>query len=313
MNLLRGPSLRAGDSVGVVAPASGFDSASLQKGIAALESRGYRVKLGANVAARSDQYFAGTPQQRADDLHAMFADKKVRAIVCARGGYGSQGLLPLLDMDLIRANPKPLVGCSDLTALQLWLLDRCGLVSLHGPMLAGDFARKDGVDFVSWDACLSGAMDWKVDAENGLSLLQKGIATGVLWGGCLSMLVSGLATPFELLADKREDVLLFVEDIGEKPYKIERMISQWSEAGKLERVKGILFGEMLDCEQPSSSYKLTDVLRRIFEKFDGPVAYGLRSGHVSRANVTLPLGVKATLECSDHATLTIHQAATISQ
>jgi len=311
MKLLRGKGLRAGDAVGVIAPSSGFDPAALSRGIAALEGRGFRVKRGTHLDARADQYFAGTAQQRADDLHAMFADNDVAAVLCARGGYGSQSLLPLLEFDLIRANPKPMVGCSDITALQLLLLDRCGLVSLHGPMIAGDFARDNGVDDASWHACISGTSGWKLGAESGLQTLQEGAASGMLWGGCLSLLVSSLATPFELLPAHGENILLFVEDVGEKPYKIERMMQQWRAAGKMERVKGIIFGEMLACEQPGSSYQLTDVLRRMFHDFDGPVAYGLRSGHVSRHNVTLPLGASAALECGENSDLTFHNGATL--
>jgi muramoyltetrapeptide carboxypeptidase len=283
----------------------------LDNGIAHLESLGYRVRIGQHVYAREPQYFAGTVQQRAADLHAMFADSSVRAILCARGGYGSQALLPSLDLDLIRANPKPLIGCSDLTALQLWLYDQCGLVSLHGPMAAGDLARDGGVDLESWNACLGGTDSWQLGSASDIQTLRQGQATGALYGGCLSLMVATLATPYEVLTTPSEDILLFVEDIAEKPYKIERMFSQWRDAGKLQRVKGIIFGELLDCEQPNASYKLVDVLSRMLADFPGPVACGLRSGHVSRGNVTLPIGVQAELNCDATATLTIKQAATV--
>jgi muramoyltetrapeptide carboxypeptidase len=300
-----------GDTVGIVAPASGFDEAKLEVGIAKLESLGYRVRLGQHIHQRAQQYFAGTPQQRADDLHAMFADPEVRAIVCARGGYGSQALLPLLDLGLVRANPKPIVGCSDVTALQLWLYEQCGLVSWHGPMVAGDFAREDGMDMQSWTSCARGMAPWQLASDSGLQVVRAGRATGKLWGGCLSLLVSTLATPFELLRDPQEDWILFLEDIGEKPYKIERMFRQWHDAGKLKRVKGIIFGEMLECEQPNARYSLRDVLHRVLEDFPGPVACGLRSGHVSRANITLPIGVSVELVCEDAATLVSQEAATL--
>jgi len=308
--LLRGRAFGAGATVGVVAPASGFDSARLQAGTKALQTLGYRVRPGANMALRTGQYFAGTAQQRADDLHAMFADREVAAIICARGGYGSQQMLPLLDLDVVRANPKPIIGCSDVTALQLWLLVQCGLASLHGPMVAGDFARTDGVDMASWNACTQATAQWSVGTGDGLRVLKPGIATGQLWGGCLSLHVSTLATPFELLPRINRPTVLFVEDIGEKPYKIERMFEQWRQAGKLTNVTGIVFGEMLECQQPAASYELEQVVLRMLADFAGPVAFGLRSGHVRSRNVTLPLGVQARLECADGAALTFQQAAT---
>lgn len=309
--LLRGKNILPGDTIGVIAPASGFDEHKLRAGIARLESLGYWVKQGHAIHERAPQYFAGTPRQRADDLHAMFLDPEVKAILCARGGYGSLALLPLLDLELARRNPKPIIGCSDLTALQLWLHEQTGLVSLHGPMAAGDFARENGVDSGSWLACTQGNVEWELGGDAGLSVLRAGTAAGRLYGGCLSLLLATLGTPHELLRNSREDILLFFEDIGEKPYKIERMLTQWRDAGKLQRAKGIVFGEMLDCEQPNSNYALRDVLARVLADFSGPVAYGLRSGHVSQRNVTLPLGVQAELNCAEYAALTIKEPATL--
>ncbi len=308
--LLRGKMLQPGDAIGIVAPSSGFDEGTLERGIARVESLGYRVKQGGAIHQRAPQYFAGTPEQRASDLHAMFRDPEVRAILCARGGYGSQSLLPLLDLDLIRKHPKPVLACSDLTPIECWLLEQTGLVSLHGPMAAGDFAREDGVDLASLSACLTGESDWQLNAAAGLQTLKPGIASGQLYGGCLSLLVSTLATPYELLRASSDDIILFVEDIGEKPYQIDRMLNQWRAAGKLDRVRGIVFGEMLHCEQPSARYTLREVLLRVLAEFRGPIAIGLRSGHVSRANITLPLGVVCELKCDSSATLTIRDSAT---
>jgi muramoyltetrapeptide carboxypeptidase len=320
--LLRGPALRPGDTIGIVAPASGFHEAALLRGLARLESLGYRVKLGSHVHDRVPQYFAGTPEQRAADLHAMFLDQSVRAILCARGGYGSQALLSLIDLDVVRQNPKPIVGCSDITVLQSWLLEQTGLVCLHGPMAAGDFAREEGqvaasddsrfVDLASWNACLTGEPEWQLAAASGLHTLKPGTARGRLYGGCLSLLVSTLGTTHELLRVPAEDMVLFLEDIGEKPYQIDRMLTQWRAAGKLDRVSGIVFGEMLGCEQSGVTYTLRDVLQRVLADFPGPVAFGLRSGHVSHANVTLPLGIACELDCGDHATLTFKGPATIT-
>ncbi len=314
-SLLRGRALRPGDSIGVVAPASGFTETRLTDGILRLEAMGYRVEPGKYIHERFGQYFAGTAAQRAEDLNGMFADPAIKAVICARGGYGSASILPQLDLDVVHRNPKPLLGCSDISVLQLWLLDQAGLISLHGPMMAGDFARADGVDLPSLEHCLFGDSRWSVGAAEGVRPLAAGRAAGRLWGGCLSLLVSTLGTPYELLPDAGEDILLFIEDIGEKPYQIERMLEQWRAAGKLERVRGIIFGEMLYCEQPSAHYTLEEVLRRVLANFNGPVAIGLRSGHVSHGNVTLPLGVRATLDINpdpasgDSATLQIEEPA----
>jgi muramoyltetrapeptide carboxypeptidase len=311
--LLRGRALKPGDSVGVVAPASGFSEPKLVEGISRIEAMGYRVEDGKYIHERFGQYYAGTATQRAEDLNRMFADPEIKAILCARGGYGSASLLSLLDLDAVRSNPKPILGCSDISVLELWLLDQTGVVSLHGPMVAGDFARADGVDLASLEHCFSGDSVWRVGAGDGLRPIFPGRAQGRLWGGCLSLLVSTLGTPHELLPDAGEDIVLFIEDVGEKPYQVERMLEQWRAAGKLERVSGIVFGEMLYCEQPSANYTLEEVLRRVLANFEGPVAIGLRSGHVSYGNVTLPLGVRATLEAGGDTSLQLDESALLAE
>jgi muramoyltetrapeptide carboxypeptidase len=312
--LLRGRALNPGDTIGVVAPASGFNEEKLTAGIERCQLMGYRIVEGKHVHQRTGQYFAGTAQERTEDIDAMFADSTIKALICARGGFGSASVLSLLDLDAIRRNPKPILGCSDISALQLWLLDQTGLASLHGPMLAGDFARADGLDLQSLDHCLHGDPAWGVGQAEGMRAIFSGQAQGRLWGGCLSLLVSTLGTPYELLPDANEDILLFIEDIGEKPYQIERMLEQWRAAGKLDRVRGIIFGEMIHCEQPSAHYTLEEVLRRVLANFKGPVSIGLRSGHVSHGNVTLPLGVKAALEVgAEFARLNIDEAALLSE
>lgn len=290
------PALRPGDQVRLVSPASWFDPEKLQSGIAALTRLGYHVRPAANAFAHFGQYTAGSPAQRLDDLHAAFADPEVRAIVCTRGGYGSAELLSGIDLDLVRRNPKILIGCSDITSLALWLHDATGLVVFHGPMAAGDFARDHGVDLASWNAALAARQPWSLDAESGLRVLRPGTAHGRLYGGCLSMLVASLGTPF---AVDPGDSILFLEDIGVKPYQMERMLLQLRLAGKLDRVRGIIFGPMLDCVQPGApAHLLEDMLLRVLEDFSGPVAIGLRSGHVPQRNLTLPIGVTAHLRLS---------------
>jgi muramoyltetrapeptide carboxypeptidase len=243
---------------------------------------------------------------RLKDLHHAFADDEVRAIFSTRGGYGSNYLLDGLDLDLIAESPKPLIGYSDLTAPQLWLLDEVGLPAFYGPMLSADFARPDGVHLASLQAALSGK-PYAVGSDEGLRTLHPGRARGTLYGGCLSILVALLGTPYE---PQTEDKLLFLEDTGAKPYQIDRMLWQLREAGKLEGVRGIVFGEMLDCASPGAPPELLEeVILRVFEDFRGPIAIGLRSGHVSRSNVTLTFGVEAELRAAEEAYLHLLEPA----
>jgi len=243
---------------------------------------------------------------RLRDLHHAFANDEVRAIFSTRGGYCSNYLLDGLDLDLIAESAKPLIGYSDLTAVHLFLLDEVRLPAFHGPMLSADFAREDGVHLASLQAALAGE-PYTVGAAEGLRTLHPGRAHGTLYGGCLSILVALLGTPYE---PQTEGKLLFLEDVSAKPYQIDRMLWQLKEAGKLEGVRGIVFGEMLDCVSPGAPPELLDeVILRSFEDFTGPIAIGLRSGHVSRQNVTLTLGVEAELSVQEEARLHLIEPA----
>jgi muramoyltetrapeptide carboxypeptidase len=305
--LLRPTVLRGGDQVRLVSPASWFDPQKIQVGMDSLRELGYQPQLGNNALARYGQYSAGNPAQRLEDLHAAFADSSVRTIICNRGGYGSAELLTGLDLDLIRRNPKILVGCSDITSLETWLHDATGLVVFHGPMAAGDFARENGVDVSSWNSALSRDRPWQLGPEAGLRILRTGHAQGKFYGGCLSMLTASLGTPYEI---RTEDTVLFLEDIGVKPYQVERMLLQLRLAGKLDSVHGIVFGPMMDCTQPGAADDLLDaVLLRVLADFSGPIAIGLRSGHVSERNITLPIGVQSELDLTGAPFLRFAEAA----
>ncbi len=273
----------------------------------ALRRLGYQPQFSGNALARYGQYSAGTTAQRLDDLHAAFADPAVRAIICNRGGYGSAELLDGLDLELVRRNPKILVGCSDITSLETWLHDMTGLVVFHGPMAAGDFARENGVDTGSWHSALSQDRPWQLGPEAGLRALKTGRAAGKFYGGCLSMLVASLGTPYEI---KTEGTILFLEDIGVKPYQVERMLLQLRLAGKLDYVRGIVFGPMMNCVQPGTANNLLEsVLLRVLENFSGPVAIGLRSGHVPERNITLPVGVQSELDLTGVPVLRFTESA----
>ncbi|MBV8629847.1 MAG: LD-carboxypeptidase, partial [Silvibacterium sp.] len=229
-------------------------------------------------------------------LRRAFADPKVGAIFCIRGGYGSNYLLEDLDLELGAKNPKPFLGYSDLTTMQTWFLDQLGLVGFHGPMVAADFYREGGVHEASFEAAVEGGLV-TAGATEGLRILKPGRARGVVYGGCLSILTFALGTRF---APQTEGKLLFIEDVATKPYQVDRMLRQMLLAGKFDGVAGLVFGEMLECTSPGASPDasrdpLDEVILRVFDWFEGPIAIGLRSGHVSHGNVTLPLGMEAEL------------------
>jgi muramoyltetrapeptide carboxypeptidase len=301
------PHAVSGDAaVAVVSPASTPQPERIERGLSALRELGFDPQSSDHVLTRGPLYFAGTPAMRLADLHHAFADDNLRAIFCTRGGYGSNYLLDDLDLDLIAESAKPFVGYSDLTAVHLWLLDQIHLPAFHGPMLSADFAREDGVHLSSLQAAFNGK-PYTVGASEGLRPLHPGRAHGTLYGGCLSILVALLGTPYE---PQTEGKLLFLEDVNAKPYQIDRMLWQLREAGKLEGVRGIVFGEMLDCVSPGAPPELLNqVILSAFKDFKGPIAIGLRSGHVSRQNVTLTLGVEAELIVQKEAQLHLMEAA----
>ena len=304
--------LRPGDKVGIVAPASNVKRELLEAGCDGLRRAGYEPFYFESILER-DLYFAGSAERRARELEDMFMREDIRAIVCARGGYGSNYLLPArgsktLGLKMSAKHPKIFVGYSDLTTLLTWFADSANFVTFHGPMVAKDFAVADGVDVASWQHAVSGAGEWEIGADSGTKPLVEGEAEGTIYGGCLSILVAALGTPYDI---QTAGTILFIEDLAAKPYQIDRMLMQLKLAGKLKGVRGIIFGEMLDCRQaPTQDYTLEEVVLRIVGDLGIPVAFGLRSGHVSRANITLPFGVKARLEVGGEVKLKILESAT---
>ena len=303
------PALKPGDMVGVVAPASNVKRGELEAGCEGLRRAGYRPFFFDSILDQ-DLYFAGSVERRSRELEEMFAREEVRAIVCARGGYGANYLLPVLDLEKIKAHPKIFVGYSDQTALLIYFADAAGLVTFHGPMVAKDWAHEDGVDMASWQAALAGTQAWELNlgAGSGVSALVEGTAEGILYGGCLSILVASLGTPYEI---RTEGTILFLEDVAAKPYQIDRMLMQLKLAGKLDAVRGIVFGEMRDCLQTANQgYTLEEVVLRIVGDSGVPVAYGVPSGHVTAGNITLPIGVPSKLTVSGgHVNLKTLEAA----
>jgi muramoyltetrapeptide carboxypeptidase len=307
--LIKPPALRSGDTVGIVAPASNVKRDDFEAGCEALRRAGYRPFYFDSILDQ-ELYFAGSVERRTRELEEMFVRDDVRAIVCARGGYGANYLLQTLDFDKIKAHPKIFVGYSDITTLLTCFTDG-GLVTFHGPMVAKDWLHDGGVHLFSWQSALSKSEPWDVPTGVGVSGLVEGEADGVLYGGCLSILVASLGTPYEI---KTAGKILFFEDIGAKPYQVDRMLMQLKLGGHFDQVRGIIFGEMLDCLQTTNQgYTLQDVITRIVGDLGIPVAFGVKSGHVTSGNITLPFGVQAKLSIRDGqvALRTLESAVTL--
>jgi len=308
--LIRPRHLSPSDTLGIVAPASAPpDPTAVDRGVATLEKLGYKVKLAPNVHQRLG-FLAGNDRERAADLMAMFTDPKVRAILCVRGGYGTPRLLPLLDYNVIRQNPKIFVGYSDITALHCAFLTKARLISFHGPMLNSDFVHAEMPEFTlqSFLRTLSFAeanpkTPFDISQgypKNTVQILRSGLARGQLIGGNLSLLCSIIGTPWQPNFKGR---ILFLEDVGEQPYRFDRMLTQLLNAGLLQQVAGIAIGLNADCEDPKAKtmkeYRQTleDVLKDRLLPLKIPLVTGLPFGHVPH-NATLPVGVKATLDAN---------------
>ena len=306
--------LQAGARIAILSPASTPKEARVQLGMERLRSLGYEPVLMPSALAAGPLYYAGDEAARAADLHAAFADPTIDAVMCTRGGWGTAELLPLLDAGLIRANPKPFLGFSDPTTLHLWFAQTCGLHTFYAPMVSPDFGRgdvlADGVDLRSWRHTLEGTELWSVGEREGMRIMREGDAVeGTLYGGCLALLVESLGTP-HAMQPPQGDVILFAEEVGTKAYQWDRMMLHLRYAGVMERVRGIVFGDMAQCaEEPAELKLIEDALLHNLRDFAGPVAIGLQSGHVNAPNVTLPLGVRVRLECTSGASLSFLESA----
>jgi muramoyltetrapeptide carboxypeptidase len=307
---IKPPALVAGGAVRVVSPASAPDRAEFGHGVEELGRLEYRVLL-ASPEMRPDGYFAGPLAKRAAELKAALLDGECRAIVCARGGYGTAAVLERLETEITRPpRPKLVVGYSDITMLHACLWRRWRWVTLHGPMVGRGFAkgadRPGGYDRPSWLSA-SGGMErrWKVGL--GGEALIRGEAAGVVLGGCLTLLQTTLGTPWEI--DTRGTILL-LEDVGVKPYQVDRMLLHLAQAGKFRGVRGIVLGEFPD-SSPGVHQQVTvrDVCRRLLAPLRVPVVFGAAVGHTPRAMLTVPLGIRARLTASGEGKLEFLETA----
>jgi muramoyltetrapeptide carboxypeptidase len=303
-SVIKPHALHPGATLAILSPASTPKPDLVHRGIAHLHSLGYKTVLGAHALDSEPLYYAGTLEDRLNDLHAAFADSSIDGIICTRGGWGSAELLAHLDAAVIRANPKVFIGYSDHTSLHCWLHNEANLVTFYGPMAAADFSREDGVDIGSWEHNFGGDGSWSLGSADGLRVLRPGIADGQLTGGCLSIFTEALGTPYAPRIDRTS--ILFLEDIGTKPYQWDRMLLHLRYSGLLQRVSGIVFGDMRQCISSDEADFLDRVILHGLRDFDGPIAVGLRSGHVSVSNVTLPLGIAAKLDLTEAGNPRMH-------
>jgi muramoyltetrapeptide carboxypeptidase len=291
--LIETPRLRPGSRVAVVSPASHAKRELVEAGVDRLHAFGYEPVLMPHALARGPLYYAGTAAERVADLHAAFADDTIDGILCTRGGWGSAELLPLLDRDLIRLHPKVFVGYSDHTSLHAWFWNECALPTFYAPMVAADWSKPDGIDERTWRSALQGDDRWSVSKTDGVSLLREGWAEGRLLGGCLSILCEALGTPWALKIE--EPTILFLEDIGTKPYKWDRFLQHLIFAGALKNVRGIVLGDMSANIEPNEMALMEAACLHALRHFNGPITIGLNCGHVERRNRSVPLGAWVTM------------------
>lgn len=298
MNLLiKAKALKLGDTIGVIAPASPTTKENVDMVYNRLTKMGFKVKMGKSPKLRYG-YLSGSDEIRSNDINEMFEDNEVDGIICIRGGYGTPRLLELIDYDIIRNNPKVFIGYSDITALHIAFTQISGLVTYHGPMAASDIIGD--FDGFSKDSLLKIIMgkDWdgKIINPEGeeITTINGGIAEGTIIGGNLSLICNTMGTPYEIDVKGK---ILFIEEIGEEPYKIDRMLNQLKLSGKLEEANAIILGDFNNCEKGKHDESLS--LAQIFEDHikpaGKPTIYNLQGGHCNPM-VTLPFGVKARLD-----------------
>jgi muramoyltetrapeptide carboxypeptidase len=303
--MLRGRALAPGDAVALVAPASPFAPEIVEAGRVELARLGYTAVHDDSLFAR-DGYVAGTPEVRAEAFMRVWRDPRVAALVAVRGGYGSVQMLPHLDADALRRSPKLLVGYSDLTALTAWLTCHARITALHGPMVDQRLgAGPAGYDEASFRRLVAGETN-VVLAPPGLRTVRPGEAAGSLYGGTLTQLTASLGTPYRF--DPPDGSVLFLEDVNERPYRLDRMLTQLDQAGILARASALVFGEMRGCDEPGGRPAAADVIGAVAARARGPVLTGFPSGHTTGPCWSLPLGVRVRVAAGARPAVVVEEA-----
>ena len=305
--MIKPRALAPGDRIAVVAPASAFKRDEFDRGIEELRRLGFDPVYDETVFDRQ-RYVAGAAHTRAEAIRRAWTDPSIAAVIGVRGGYGSAQVLPLLNPDTARASAKPFIGYSDVTSVLTFLTMTCGMVAFHGPMLAGRLGRGEaGYDRASFLTALTSAQPLGEMTAPELETIRPGEASGPLFGGTMTQLLSSLATPYAF--DPPQGSLLFLEDVGERPYRLDRMMTQFQQAGILGRAAGIVLGELPDCDEPGGDPTARAVIADLLRDFHGPVLIGFPSGHTTGPAMTLPLGVRARVVADARPRLVIEEAA----
>jgi len=292
--------LKRGDTIGIVAPAWSFDPINFKRGVDKLRKLGFKVKYDKSIF---NKYWsmAGYDRERADQINRMFADREVKAILCAKAGYGSIRTLPYLNKKIISANPKIFVGYSDITILLCFIQKIANIVVFHGPVVSGeihDTMNALTLKYLLRAIAMPGAL--KEIKYPYLRCLKSGKARGVLVGGNMSLIMSAIGTPYDIDTDNK---ILFLEDVGEDLETIDNYLMQLKLAGKLRNIKGLVFGRMLKCiDHSGRKYTIRHILSDIMQNINVPIIYGLPSGHriSGDINITLPLGVSVAINAHRH-------------
>lgn len=299
--------LRAGDRLAVIAPASPFPRADFDDGVRELARLGFEAIYDERIFDRHG-YLAGAADVRARALLDAWTDPSIAGVIAARGGYGSVQILPFLDARALRAQAKVFVGFSDVTTLLTVIGLRGDLVVMHGPMVAGQLGRgAAGYDAASWTDVLTRCDAPGEMAAPGLEAVAPGDASGPLFGGNLTQLAASLGTPYAF--DPPPGCVLFLEDVSERPYRVDRLLTQLRLAGVLGRARALVFGEMPGCDEADGSVRCRDVVGDVVRGFSGPVVYGLPAGHTAGPALTLPLGVRTRVVAGAACTVTIEEPA----
>jgi muramoyltetrapeptide carboxypeptidase len=305
--MLKPRALRAGDRIAVISPASGFARDEFDRGVEEIRRLGFEPTWDESVFAR-EAYVSGSPATRAAAFLKAWFDPSIAALIAVRGGYGSVHILPLLLADELRRTPKAFIGYSDNTTLLTWLTCGCGIVGFHGPMLEKRLARgPEGYDRESFLRSLTRPEPVGELAPESLVVLQAGEAEGPIYGGTLTQLLASFSTPYAF--EPPDGAILFLEDVNERPYRLDRMLTQLRLSGVLGRVHGIVFGEMRGCDEPGGQPCARDVIANVLSGFTGPIVYGFPSGHTTGPCWTLPLGVRTRVITAGHPRMAIEEAA----
>ncbi len=305
--MLKPHKLRPGDKLAIVSPASSFAREEFDKGVAEIRRLGFEPVFEETVFAQHGGYLSGEDHVRAQAFLTAWRDPSVRALIAVRGGYGSVHLLPFLDKEDLSRTPKAFIGYSDLTTVLTYLTGRCGIVSFHGPMLDRRLARGiDAYDRDSFISALTRAEPLGELVAPQLETFRKGEASGTLMGGTLAQLTASLGTPYAF--DPPMGHVLFLEDVGERPFRLDRMVTQLRLAGVLDRASAIMLGEFIDCDEPGGTLAAKAVLANLLKDFDGPVVHGFPSGHTRGPLVTLPFGVRARVVADGNPRVIIEEA-----